>query len=316
MAKSKSKSKSPAKKPAPAKAAPPAKAAKKSVVTTMLAALPPITDVERSAFSAQYRDEQCDALGSKTKSELVFKDALAFATTMFEALQKNPRLVRRYGVSRLAWFLECLAELDRARAEQGGGKGGDAVVLRATAEQSMGVARAVHDDLASTLETLIGGHDVDRAALHQAKVDAGSPARMIDSLSALAKIGDAWLRRTDGESKALVASVDLTRGDVDLAWATAAALKDASDRATGKRASGHDSQPVNRVEGRVLLEMRLAMRAFDAARTANGGVNKAIPNLVPGAGTRSVLASHPTSPAAPVAANGASKGKGAPAATA
>ena len=170
----------------------------------MLAALPPLTDTERSAFHAQFPDEQCDAIGAKTKSELVYKDGLAFASTMFAALEKNARLVRRYGVARLAWLLECLATLDATRAEQSGGKGSGPVVIKASAEAAMATARDVHDDLATTLETLIGGHGVDRAALDDAKADAGSPARMVDSLSALAKIGDAWLRRSDGESRALI----------------------------------------------------------------------------------------------------------------
>jgi hypothetical protein len=295
----------PKKKSAPAKSAAPKpqKAAKKtSVVSVMLGGLPALTDLERSAFQAQFSDEQCDALGAKTKSEAVFKDGLGFASTISGALAKGPRLVRRYGAARLAWLLECLALLDERRAEQASGKGGGAVVLKATAESAMAKAREVHDDLAATLETLIGGHEIDGAALDDARSDASTPAKMVDSLQALAKIGDGWLRRTDGESKALVASVDLTRGDVDLAWATAAALKDATDRATGKRVTGdRDSQPVNRIEGRVLLEMRLAMRLFEKARDAN----KSVPGLVPGPGTRSVLASHPMKKAPKKDANGA-----------
>ena len=70
-----------------------------------------------------------------------------------------------------------------------------------------------------------------------------------------------------------------------------------------------DSPQVNRVEGRLLLEMRAAMRMFNKANARN----KHVPKLVPGDATRGALAPRMAKPAkgeAPAAGEPAEKGEG------
>ena len=80
----------------------------------------------------------------------------------------------------------------------------------------------------------------------------------------------------------------LTLAEVQAAETAAATLVQAT---TGKTLEGavivRDSPAVNRIEGRVLLEMRAAMRVFSKANA----LNKHIPKLVPGEATRGALIS-------------------------
>ena len=80
----------------------------------LLADLPRLTDAERAAFRAQFTDEQCAALGDRTKSGAVQKDAFGWAKVMHSTLRAHPHAVRRYGATRLAWFVECLRGLETA----------------------------------------------------------------------------------------------------------------------------------------------------------------------------------------------------------
>ena len=279
-------------KAAPAKAASTTKkSAALSEAERLHASWPAITDVQRAAFTAQHEEARCDQLGARTQSGGVSKDAIAFAHVIDATLRKNTGdALRRYSPARFAFFLECIVALDRARDEQDAGKDA-AAPARRSLEHARLRAATVRRELHHALEMLVGDEGLDRLELDRASGSVDTDRAMVSSLNDLARLADAWLRRPDSESKALVASVDLRRGDVDLAWATAAELDSALERASGKRVSyaGHDTPTVNRAEGRVLLEMRHAMRAFAHASE----INKQVPKLSPGAATRSVLASHP-----------------------
>jgi hypothetical protein len=269
-----------------------------------LALWPPITDVQRSAFQQQFADDRCIEWGTRTQSANVVKDALAFAHAIDEGLRKYPGALRRYSSARFVWFLECIVELDTQRHLMQTGKDGSSSSKK-SADLALLKATDVRKDLVHTLEMLTGDHPLDQQELQRAASIGDKPGDVADSLNALAKLADGWLRRTDGESKALVASVDLQRGDVDLAWNAASDLHDALDAAAGRaRVTGRDTRDVNKIEGRVLLEMRYAMTAFERAHETNPSV----PVLVAGSGTRHAF----TRPKTKVK-NGATK---APAATA
>ncbi len=262
---------------------------KTSEAARILASWPPITDVERAAFNGQYRDDKCQQLGARTQSDAVRNEAVGFARVIDGALRKFPQALRRYGASRFVYFLESIVALERTRAESSD-KGAGAA--RNSLDHSVSVAKASRRDLLHALEQLTGDSDVEQGSLDDARGHGEKPSDLVESLHALARLADGWLRRTDGESKALVASLDLQRGDVDHAWGTADDLDLAIQQASGERRSGgKDSRDVNIVEGRVLLEMRYAMRAFAHARESAAGV----PALNAGAGTRGVLVSHNSS---------------------
>ncbi len=235
MAKPKKKSPKPSKSAAkPAKAAKPSASAKPSEAQRILASLPPITDVQRAAFSSQHDDATCDKLGTRTQSAAVSKDAVAFAHTIEGALKKHGPSLRRYSPARFAFFLECIVDLDRTRDEQASGKN-DAAPVRRSLDVARARATSARRELHHALDMLVGDHEVDRAELESAVGSAKNDDALVSSLSDLARLADAWLRRPDGESKALVASVDLQRADVDQAWSIANELEHASDRAVGKR---------------------------------------------------------------------------------
>jgi hypothetical protein len=290
MAKTKTKKPSSASKPAaPAepdapKAVPASRADK--VLTSLAADQPALTAVQREAFSARYAGAACEALGGKTKSESVLGDAVAWAPIMDKALRKHPAALRRYSRARFAWFLSCARALDAARAEQQG-RGGAAAASKARAQQAEAAALAARADLFETLEELADGNDHDQEALSAAAGTADRPDRIAASLRSLAALGREWLARDGAAAKELAMSVGLSAAEIDTAEAAAEALDAAGAGATLEgRVVVNDTPPVNRVEGRLLLEMKAAMRVFARANARN----KDIPRLVPGAGTRHVLA--------------------------
>ena len=112
--------------------------------------------------------------------------------------------------------------------------------------------------------------------------------RKARSLTALADLAESWQERPTDAAKALVASVELSPCDVEAARAAAKALLAAASEEpqSSGRISVRDLPTVNRAEGRVLLEMRIAMRFFERAHRENS----IVPKLVPGPATRAVLA--------------------------
>lgn len=258
---------------------------KPSEAHRILALWPPITDVQRAAFEAQFSDERCTDFGTRTRSANVVKDALAFAHTIDEGLRKYPAALRRYGAARFAWLLECIVKLERQRDVMIA-EGGDIAPARKNVEVAMSKAHEVRRDLIHALEMLTSDHPLDVQELGRAIAAPKGALDLAQSLNDLAKLAYQWIRRTDGESKALVASVDLQQGDVDLAWKAANELHEALERAAGRKMpTGRDTRDVNKIEGRVLLEMRYAMNAF-----AHGhSIDPSVPLLVPGPGTKGAL---------------------------
>jgi hypothetical protein len=251
----------------------------------LLAAWPPISDVERGAFQSRAPDAVCDALGTRTKSAGVARDALAFAKIIDATLRATPTLVRPYSPARFAWFLECLVGLLDARAAAAADTK-KASTTRDGASALEATARAVRNDLLAILEDLAGEADDDRAALDAARGGSTSRAEIAASLASLADLAAGWLACHDASSRALVAASGRQQGDGDRARAASATLVSASSGAAlGGRVDPRDTAAVNRVEGRVLFEMRAAMSAFSNAHARD----KSVPKLSPGAATRHAL---------------------------
>ena len=111
---------------------------------------------------------------------------------------------------------------------------------------------------------------------------------LVQSVKALASLASTWLGSSDPHDEALVASVNLTAGDVDTANQAAQALTDAASSAVGTRATPKDGPAVNLAEGRLLFEMKAVRGVFEKARSKT----PAVPSLPVGSGTRRVLATH------------------------
>jgi hypothetical protein len=256
------------------------------VLAALLPDFPQLTASQRSAFAARYADSLCEVWGNRTKSEGVLREALGFASLMAKALKAHPAALRRYSPARFSWFLSCISALIEARALQsaGGSAAAEKKVLLAQAEVR---AREARKELLATLSELCDGNDAEEQRLAEAAGTADTPSRVIASITALAAFGRGWVERSDEMGKELVASVGLTLAEVEEAEATAEGLSKAgAEKTLEGRVIPRDTPPVNRAEGRVLLEMKAAMRVFASANERNTD----IPKLTPQDATRAVLA--------------------------
>jgi hypothetical protein len=223
----------------------------------LLLGLPPLTQAQRSAFRSQFSDAQCDALGTRTKAEAVGRDARAWAATIDASLRKHPDVLRRYGKARFAWFLECIRDLYQALDAQRAARGSVGASKR-QAGYAREAARAAREDLLEALEMIVGGSEAERESLSAASGAARSNEEIARSLRSLADLAEGWLKE-----------------------------RAAGDATLEGKGTARDAPAVNRIEGRLLLEMRIVMRVFARAHERNA----VVPRLTPGPGTRPVLRS-------------------------
>jgi len=261
-------------------ATPKAKSVTPSAAERILASWPSLGEAHRAAFRQLVPDEECDALGAQTKSDAVLRDALAWCKAIDAALRKHPYELRRYAPPRFVWLVECVVALDEAvRAQKTrGGAARERLLARATER-----ARDALADLVTALEVVAAGRPDAATKIAEATADA-SVAGLAKGLRALADLADELGRSYDPRTRALVASVTLRAEDAHAARAAAAELEAAALPETTADDRG-DTAPTNRIEGRVLAELRFAKRMFDRVRERAPHV----PRLTPGSGTRAVL---------------------------
>lgn len=262
----------------------------RDLVSEILDDLPPLSIVEREAFRALFDDAQCVELGGKTKAAKVLAEAAAWASTIDGALKAHPNALRRYSAARFAFFLEQVRDLGRAieaqeRAPRGGADAGGALWLLDIGRVA---ALSVRAELLAVLGLLAGGNARERELLELAAGSTANDEALADSLEGLATHAHKWLERRDAQTAVLVASVSLKESDVDSARSAEMALREALKAQQSGPSSTRlprDLPKTDRVEGRVLLEMRVLMDVFANARAKS----RAVPKLVPGPATRAVL---------------------------
>ena len=247
----------------------------RAVVGALLAALPPITNIQRQAFRCQFTPAECDRKSARVEAAVVHDEALPWLPLVDRTLAPAPLLVRRYGRDRFAWLLECLRDLGEGLRMAGDGAPSE------RAEHIHRTALRVRDDLLETIAMLAAGDDAERARLEAAAGSAATPEALGASLRALARLADDWMDRDAPLARALVTSVDLSAADVEAARAAAHAV------AGGAAHDPHGHPPaVERAEGRVLVEMGLVLRIFERAHRWD----ERVPLLVPGRAIRAALA--------------------------
>lgn len=279
MASSKSK-KPAAKKAAPAKKPAAAKKPPESISVKTLGSLPALTGKLRAAFRSAFTDEQCDAWGEKTKAENVIKEAEKFVVTMNRALKDGTDVT--YSRRRLTFLCELLVLLEDEVEHTRDKESAD---LRSTRSAALAVANNARKDLARRLRALAGGQQKilqDIAAV--APASDKSPSDVQDSLTATIDLG-LKLRRNE-LMEALANDVGLTEERLNNAYSSLEALAGASSVSLNAGAYEGDAPSVNRIEGRVLREMKLAQRLFKESRDA--GVN--VPALVAGPSLNAIFA--------------------------
>jgi hypothetical protein len=250
----------------------------------------------RRAFQKLATDQDRSKLGARTKGIGVLQDGIAWATQMDAALrQYGSGALKAYSPARYVYFLESLAslaeQLTAARA-----KNKNVGAARGTAASRRDDAIAARDNLLSPLRTFAGSRDAERDALDEATGSIDSDDRLGQSLADLAALTREWLALADEDSVFLAADAGLT---ADLAAAAVTAARALTGSAAGAKLEGHvagnDPPLVNLAEGRVLLEMKEAMRLFAEANARHPAVKK----LSPGPATRAVLGKRAEAKAAP-----------------
>jgi hypothetical protein len=265
------------------------------VARALLGKLPPIDGATRTVFARQLTLSELARLGGQTVAVNVLREAGTWLTSIAVARDAYAGLGRRYGTARLAYFAERVIALERQLVKEG--VRDEAIAAsRTDRAQAVAAARAERDHLAAALQPIVRGDPTSSgqlAGIQTGRHDDG----LADALFKLASIANQWLERskTDLSARVLVATFGLGGDDVEQAHAAREALIATAERAaiSGARA-GHDSPEVNVLEGIVLVEMRVALGIFKAAHARDAR----LPVLVPGPGTRHVLAGRPTGAAA------------------
>ncbi len=279
-----SKSKKPAaaaapKKPVPAKKPVAAKKLPDSVAVKTLGSLPALTGKLRAAFRSAFTDEQCDAWGAQTKAKNVIEEASKFVATMNRALNDTTDVT--YSRRRLAFLCELLVLLEDEVAHTSDDTSAD---LRSTRGAALAVANNARKELARRLRALAGGQQKLLGEVAKVAPESeGSPSDVQDSLTATIDLA-VKLRRNE-IMEALADDVGLTEARLNSAYSALEALTGASSVSLNAAAYEGDAPSVNRIEGRVLREMRLAQRLFNESREA--GVS--VPALIAGPSLKAIF---------------------------
>jgi hypothetical protein len=299
MAKAKKSSPKKDSKNKPSKKAPAAEEAQAAVLDAshvdaalkkFLAQHPAISDAQRAAYSALIDPEQADELGKRTRAADVRDEAIRWAAQMDGALRMYPGAFRRYSPARFVHFLECTRTLHKViRAEDE--KRSKVKVARGTAESERQAALDARKDVISALRTYAGQRPKERQELKQATGVTDSLENLAKSIAALVALGQRWLGRQDETSKILATEANLTADVLQAATDAAAGLGTATADALAEgHARSKDTPPINRAEGRVLLEMLEARRIWNEAHERSGLVQK----LNPGPAIRHVFGRSPS----------------------
>ena len=247
----------------------------------LLLTLTPISDALRAELRAQKSEAACEALGKNTSSAGVYREAGQFAVTMHRTLMAHGPAKVRYGYGLLVWFLECVRVLGVETVRQSS-RANAASTSSLTGQLGLEVARENRSSINGLIELVIEGNAELEAGFAAVRGVANSEDDVITSLRSSADFAEKLLTK----KAALAAEFGLTAEDVTAARTAAAnAVSQRTNRSMDGAVKPKDDAATNRAEGRVLFEMRRAMRVFNKAAEKGFGAR-----LVPGPATRNVLA--------------------------
>jgi hypothetical protein len=267
------------KKKAPAKAAPkssakpttkaPAKAGahKDSVAVKVLGHLPAIDSRLRAAFMSSFSEEQCETWGTRTKAVDVLKEAVAVVNTLHATLQKQA--VGGYSQRRLAFLCEQLVELEDEISVTTSGDG-EKDSQRGARASALAVAVRTRNDLSNRLKVIAGGREDLLAQIGERNSKGVTPGPVRDALAGLIDLAGKW--RRDPVLELLADDADLTAARLTAAYNAQESLGRTDDVLREATLGGGDAASVNKVEGRVLRELRLAQKAFSRAKESGANV--------------------------------------------
>jgi hypothetical protein len=252
-----------------------------SLAVKTLSTLPALTGKLRSAFRAAFNDEQCDAWGEKTKAEQVIREAEKFVAVMAAALDE--RMDVTYSRRRLTYLCELLVLLEDEVRHTDGSTSRE---LRSARSATLAVAVHARRDLARRLRALAGGQQkLLQDIANASPANEQSPTDVQDSLTATIDLALKLRRNEVIETHA--DDIGLTEARLNGAYSALEGLAGAREIGFNAAQYDGDAPSVNRIEGRVLREMRLAQRMFNESREA--GVK--LPALVVGPSLKSIFGS-------------------------
>jgi hypothetical protein len=274
---------------------------------------PVLTEKEVEAFESLIGDAQADDLGRRTKSQDVLREASRWASAIDTALRSyGDGALKAYSPRRFAYYLSVTTALADAvlaetrRAGEVGKPGGT--------EETRSAAIDARRETVERLATFAGARAVERTALEEAvghdipsvaSRGPGQPDASVDSLvrslRALAYLEIDWLERNDPASQVLAENAGLSHENAVELRSFAEAL---STRRLAAALSAptitKDTPTINRMEGRVLFEMREVRRVFAHAHTRSA----VVPELNPASQVAHVFGHKQPKPAASAATNG------------
>ncbi|MBL9036918.1 MAG: hypothetical protein JNG84_00255 [Archangium sp.] len=216
----------------------------------------------RDLFRASFTDDQCRSWGEKTKAVNVLAACAQWLPLIDKGLSKAPRFA--YSPQRFAWLLECVVALEDEVERTTNDGADEAVGLRSYAASR---ATQERNGLLDGLMQVAAGRADLRPQITQRTGDVRTLDGLESSLAGLLDLATRWHKRDD--LSLLCDDADLGEERLNRAWNALEALHQATEVTNRHARNEGDAESVNLIEGRVLREMKLAMRAFDRARASS-----------------------------------------------
>lgn len=251
---------------------------------TLMLIVPPLSPTLRVSLDGQKTAKECETLGTNTHGIGVYREAGAWAAQMHITLTQFPVVQEQYGLGVFAYFLENVHTLGLNLGAQKS-KHAESSVSSQAGALSLKVGRETRNKLHAVIGNVLLGNEALEVKFNALRGTADNEDEVATSLKRSADFGDT-LRTQEPE---LAAEFGLSAALTASARAAAInVIQGRTDRSLGGAARATDTSATNRAEGRVLFEMRRAMRVFNAAAEQGYGSS-----LVPGPATRNVLAPSP-----------------------
>lgn len=247
---------------------------------TLMLIVPPLAPSLRVALDGQKTAKECETLGANTQGIGVYREAGAWAAQMHITLTQFPVVQEQYGLGVFAYFLENVHTLGLNLGAQKSTHAASSVSSQAGA-LSLKVGRETRNKLHAVIGNVLLGNEALEGKFNALRGTADNEDEVSTSLKRSADFGDELriqspeLAKEFGLTEALTASARAAAINV---------IQGRTDRSLGGAARATDTPATNRAEGRVLFEMRRAMKVFNAAAEQGYGAT-----LVPGPATRGVL---------------------------
>ena len=240
-----------------------------SVARKLMKELPRLSPLLREGFHSLWTEAQCDAWGRRTRAVDVVRQANDWLAVAHQALESERSADVPYSRQRLAWLAALTAALED---ELAGRPPPAAVAAREARTLALAEARQLRARLFSRMVLLLGGDEARAAALAVANHGARTDSEVQTSLLQGALLLTRW--REEARLRVLADELGLDEDLASRAGAAARALEETARAAAGVVAERGDPPSVNRVEGRVLRELRSLQVAFEAARADGLAVPK------------------------------------------